>query len=551
MKTFYQNQRSKLYNKYSDLNNRLRKAVKNGQFYKYSIKKQHQLARILQRYQKQLQKAGIAVSASVLLSLPSVGLQAQSPVMNGSRIQVNGNLGSNGSPTAAMDNDGDFAVVWMAEDTISYSDFSTFLQRYDSSGTAQGSITRVSLEANYEGVMPQVAMDDDGDIVVVFEYYDYVALSSDLYYQRYDNNGTAVGGPTKINQNTDLANFYVGSTVAMDDDGDFVVAWNVHAIENGLDVFKVYMRSFDNTGTPLNNETQVNTTTDRCKFVDAAMDDDGDFAVVWGSYNNSGSQINVRRYDNTATALGNEVVVTTPNELNPPAIAMDDDGDFVVVWNDYDLVTDYYDVYFQRYSAAGNASGSTVQVTSNANKSHLSYDASVDMDMSGNFVVVWEEYDYANDLYGVYGQAYNSVGTPLNGEFLVDTVDASSAFLSARGLAMSDNGDFVVPWLNAASKSENDVYVQRFTGNLPTSTKNEVVNLAVSIFPNPTTEVLNFETEENGFVQITNILGQPLKEVKINNSNTPISVKDLPTGTYFLLFTNEKGQRANMKFVKE
>src|SRR5690606_25856525 len=73
-----------------------------------------------------------------------------------------------------------------------------------------------------------------------------------------------------------------------------------------------------------------------------------------------------------------------------PQVAMDGDGDFVVIWvsdgsNGSD--TDHYSIQGQRYNSAGVPQGSQFQVNSYTND--IQRDSAVSMDSDGDFVVVW------------------------------------------------------------------------------------------------------------------------------------------------------------------
>ena len=90
-------------------------------------------------------------------------------------------------------------------------------------------------------------------------------------------------------------------------------------------------------------EIQVNSyTTDRQERASAAMDDDGDFVVVWESLDQDGNVDGVfaQRFDATGARKGIEFQVNayttgsspTLGIQDQPGVAMDADGDFVVVW---------------------------------------------------------------------------------------------------------------------------------------------------------------------------------------------------------------------------
>ncbi len=89
---------------------------------------------------------------------------------------------------------------------------------------------------------------------------------------------------------------------------------------------------------PIGGEFQVNTYTPQNQDDPAmAMDADGDFVVTWSSGGQDGSGLGVyaQRYDATGAAVGGELKVNTYTSLSQssPAVAMDNDGDFVVTWS--------------------------------------------------------------------------------------------------------------------------------------------------------------------------------------------------------------------------
>ena len=73
-------------------------------------------------------------------------------------------------------------------------------------------------------------------------------------------------------------------------------------------------------------------------YPSVAMDTTGNFVVVWQDgyhpFENSGASIHGQRYDANGSAVGTQFrvnTVTTGDQLNP-SVAVDADGDFVVVW---------------------------------------------------------------------------------------------------------------------------------------------------------------------------------------------------------------------------
>jgi predicted nucleic acid-binding Zn-ribbon protein len=143
---------------------------------------------------------------------------------------------------------------------------------------------------------------------------------------------TPVGSEFSVNSYT--TDNQRSPSVAMNEDGEFVIAWNGEGVGDGSGIFA---HRFNASGQSEGAAFLVNVSTtfsqgDPC----VAIDDDGDFVVAWTSYEQDGSQqgIYARRFDSLGVAQGGEFLVntSTTNRQQSPAIAMDEDGDFVVAW---------------------------------------------------------------------------------------------------------------------------------------------------------------------------------------------------------------------------
>src|SRR5688572_25419662 len=120
---------------------------------------------------------------------------------------------------------------------------------------------------------------------------------------------------------------------------------------------------------PAGGEFQPNTTTDGAQNHPAvAMDGDGDYVIAWDSRSGYDLDVYARRYDAAGNAQGDEFRVNTftTNTQSGPAVAMDPDGDFVITWSSYLQDGSRSGVYAQRYDAAGRAVGPEFRVNSEA-----------------------------------------------------------------------------------------------------------------------------------------------------------------------------------------
>jgi len=252
------------------------------------------------------------------------------------------------------------------------------------------------------------------------------------------------------------------ATVATDADGDFVLVWTAdEGNGNGLDVFS---QRFDASATPLADAAAVNSTTAGSQMFPAvAMDADGDFVVTWSSLSQDGSGYGVfaQRYSSAGTVLGGEFLVNTATAGNQnfSAVAMDADGDFVIVWTSQDQDGSGTGVFAQRYDSGGNPLGSEFQVnaTSEGNQRY----PAVDMDSAGEFTITWTSQDQDGSGGGIFAQRYHANGTPDGGEFQVNTTSTGNQQLSS--VVLDDQGNEVVIWQGFDSEADRwNVFLQLY-----------------------------------------------------------------------------------------
>jgi hypothetical protein len=388
-------------------------------------------------------------------------------------------------PSIASDADGDFVVVWES-DGQDGSGSGIFAQRYNSSGAAQGAEFRVNSTTLYSQSAPAVAMDADGDFVVAWE--SRVAQGNyDIFAQRFNAAGKAQGGEFRVN--TFRPGPQRSPAAGIDAGGNFVIAWQSDGQEGPVNL-GVYARRFNALGQAQGDEFHVNTATSGNQIAPSvAMDADGDFAIVW-----SDSEIRAQRYSARGVAQGDEFRVNTFTTGNQffPAIAMDARGDFVVAWQSSGQDGSLEGIYAQRFSAAGAPQGGEFRantVTANAQK-----DAAVAMDAGGNFFITWSSDGQDGSGLGVYGQRFNAAAVVQGDEFRVNTTTAGAQGRSA--VAMDANGDAVVAW-HGPDVAVYGVYAQRYSE----SNSDTVAPVVGGVYVNGR-RVLPYVTQQQPLTQI-------------------------------------------------
>ncbi len=162
----------------------------------------------------------------------------------------------------------------------------------------------------------------------------------------------------------------------------------------------------------------------------------------------------------TAQLLGPEFQVNTftPYSQTRPAVAADGSGNFVVVWHDPQDGS-WSGVFGQRFDSAGSRVGSEFLV--NTTTTNLQTWPTVAADGAGGFIVAWQSYVHDGSGWGVFGQRFDSAGSRLGSEFQVNTYTTSSQTVPA--LAADRRGNFVVVWESSFQDgSGSGVFGQRF-----------------------------------------------------------------------------------------
>jgi hypothetical protein len=254
---------------------------------------------------------------------------------------------------------------------------------------------------------------------------------------------------------------YYGHTVAMDSNGNFVVVWQSQN-EDGSG-WGVYAKRFSASSGGVGSEFRVNTTTfgDQA-YPSAAMSPGGNFVVVWASYSQDGSGWGIfgQRYNSEGLAVGGEFRVNTytAGDQNYPDVAMDASGDFVVTWASFGEDGSGWGVYAQRYNASGAAVGGEFRVNTTT-LGDQTY-PSVAMDSGGDFTTAWQSQNQDGSGWGIYAHRYYASGAPAGGDFRVNTTTGGDQ--TSPSVAMDTAGDFTVAWVCMTQRSGPAVDAQRY-----------------------------------------------------------------------------------------
>ncbi len=412
----------------------------------------------------------IRTAMAVALLLSPLGAAAQ---LVGSEFQVNRyTINAQNRPAVAAGADGAFVVVW-ASDGQDGDNRGVFGQRFDNAGQAAGTEFQVSTYTVSYQFFPTAAAGADGAFVVAWQSYQGNG-GYEIFAQRFDNGGAAVGTEFRVNSYT--ASYQILPAAAATANGAFVVVW-ISSYQDG-DYSGVFGQRYDSAGQAAGTEFQVTTYTIGAQFFPAiGMAADGAFVATWtsGVQDADGPGVFARRYDSAGQSIAAEFQVNTytlgTQFLSAVATAVD--GTFVVAWSS-DQDGSNSGVFARRYDSAGLPVGSEFQVNS-FTQGVQNYPA-VAIGTDGAFAVTWQ-HDYTSGE--VHAQHYDSEGQAVGTEFQVNTYTLNVQ--TSPAIAVGAAGSFTVVWQSVGQDGDsNGVFGQRITqpptGSCPATPSATCVN---------------------------------------------------------------------------
>lgn len=295
----------------------------------------------------------------------------------GAAFPVNDPDGSGESVAGiAMGADGRFVVSWIDDESAGAG--SVRVRTFDAAGNRTSGEVVVVDGTDFRYRTPGVAMAADGDFVVAWEadspVHGYPGATL-IRARRFDADARPAGDEIKVGGRRTLGlgsallpgtfppfalarSIAAAPSVAMDDDGDFVVAWAGSSfagvgqgyygggIDGGSTTSSVFARRFDANGKakPVIVVESVARPSSPDFAIDAnytapdvAMDANGNFAVAWIRQASSSlvtDRVMARRYSASGVPSGLVVSRVDSGAIHSsPKIAMSDSGTFAITWS--------------------------------------------------------------------------------------------------------------------------------------------------------------------------------------------------------------------------
>ncbi|MDD1771804.1 MAG: hypothetical protein LUQ09_02680, partial [Methanomassiliicoccales archaeon] len=344
------------------------------------------------------------------------------------------------TPQIAMNDDGDAIVVW---NQVDGSNFNLYAAKYWASNDTWSDPVLLETESGAVDV-PQIAMDDDGNAIAVWPQFDgsvYYNLYAAKYWSSNDTWETA-----KLLESTSGDAF--SSQIAMDDDGNAIVVWSQTDLSN----FNLYAAKYWSSNDTWETAKLLESTSGDVETPQIATDGDGNAIAVWCQ----GYNIYAAKYwssnDTWETAT---LLETAIYNAYSQQIAMNDDGDAIAVWRQYDGSAD--NIYAAKYWSSNDTWSVRVLLET---ASDSAYTPQIATDDDGNAVAVWQQKN--ESVYSIYAAMYWASNNTWSDPVLLETASDSA---SDPQIVTDDDGNAIAVWcqgynIYAANYwSSNDIWV--------------------------------------------------------------------------------------------
>ena len=349
-------------------------------------------------------------------------------------------------PHVVRDGAGNALIVWQSVNQVSPTSQGDIVGRlFDPAGNPVGS--EVLLNQNSAGSQerPAAAMNSSGNAIVAWASFEDSASIYDIKARRWAH-GNPAGNEFLVNTTT--AYTQSRPAAAITEDGAFLIAWDSW-FQDGSDR-GIFAQRFDSTGTPVGSEFQMNSTTAYSQMRPAVRFlPGGDIVAVWQSWNQDGGSPNGyaiigRIFHADGSPRTDEFPVNTfVNDYQWFAdLDVLDNGDFVVVWCSWEQDGDDGGIYGQRFNTEGVKQGDEFRV--NSTSVNYQWLPKVRSLQGGGFAVAWSSWKQDGSREGVYTVLLDSTGRRTSFETQVNTTTHS--FQWEPDLVAMPSGDLLVVW---------------------------------------------------------------------------------------------------------
>jgi hypothetical protein len=287
--------------------------------------------------------------------------------------------GTADTESIASDKNGNFAITWSA---FTSGNKDIWMRFYNSNGIASGPETVVNTTTTGDQEWPSVGMSGNGPFVVTWHGQ---AAGNDIFAQRYHSDGTKNGEEFNVSQ-ADGDQQYPKAGV--DSQGNFIIAWTdfTGADGNGNGVFA---KKYNADGTIAVEQFQVNTSIENSQALSSvSMNDNGEFVITW---NDSNGNTYAQKFNANCTKSGSEILVGQGYAFNGTSVVLENNGNFWLTWDQYNSEGSGWDIFARKYNSEGSVAVSPFRI--NDITVNTQENGQIALRTNGEFVITWDDFE--------------------------------------------------------------------------------------------------------------------------------------------------------------
>jgi len=316
---------------------------------------------------------------------------------------------------------------------------------------------------NYAGQAdePAVAVNHHGDAIVVwiqysiFDFTNPTPLTTSIWYSKNHGDDDGWSEPQQL-AGGDV--FPIFPKVAIDEEGNAIVVWQQTNMD--LDISNIYAKRYSHESGWSDASLIQADASISANSPEIAMNAEGEAAVVWDQIHindNFYFDIGVNRYDVHNGWVGAQGVPDSEGG-NLAKAAVDEHGDVMVVFSRYDMSI-YNDVlYASRYTPDQDWGAAQLLQELDSGISISSFDLAGNRD--GEAFVIWKQNNY-----GYFGDSVNSIrvnhfqpDTGWEGQQMIGTESTSWQWQMNPSIGVDDHGNAVAAWEQENPDAATDPY---------------------------------------------------------------------------------------------
>ncbi len=347
--------------------------------------------------------------------------------------------GQNASrPQVAMDGKGNAIIVWQQSDGSSKSQI--FKSEYRGGvWTHPGGLSDNISPDGQNAYNPQAAMDDKGNAIIVWRQGD--GSKNQIFKSEYRGGVWTHPGGLSDNISPD-GQEATSPQVAMDDKGNAIIVWQQSdGSKNQIFMSEYRGGVWTHPGGLSDNISPDGQDADNPQV---AMDNNGNAIIVWKQYEGSSSnQIFMSEYRNGVWIHPQNIsdyISIVHQNAHDPQVAMDDNGNAIIVWMQNDGANDQIFMSEYRRGAWKHPASRSDNISPDKQSAYL---PQVAMDNNENAVIVWQQID------GSKRQIFKSEcwgGVWKHPSGLSDNISPDGQEGLGPQVAMDDNGNAIIVW---------------------------------------------------------------------------------------------------------